>query len=182
MVLIQSQSLEIGKWQAPDFLLKGTDDQMHHLADSQSAKGIIVFFTCNHCPYAKASWPIMIDLANEYKNRGIKFVAINANAPVHPDDSFEKMKEEVIERNIPFPYLVDSTQEIAQAYNAQCTPDIYVFDENKKLYYHGRINDNWQNPGEVKEENLKDAIEALLKNDPPPQDQPPSMGCSIKWK
>ncbi|MBI4136524.1 thioredoxin family protein [Candidatus Roizmanbacteria bacterium] len=182
MVVLTSKPLETGKWSAPDFNLKGTDEHMHSLSDFKKGKGIVVYFTCNHCPYAKVSWPLMIDLAKEYKDRRIKFVAINPNEPMHPDDSFERMKEEVIERTIPFPYLVDSTQEVAQAYQAQCTPDIYLFDENMNLYYHGRINDSWQDARQVKEENLKDAIESLLHGDSPPKLQPPSMGCSIKWK
>jgi peroxiredoxin len=182
MTLLQSKPLSIGDWKAPEFDLKGTDDQMHSLDEFKDAKGLVLFFTCNHCPYAKASWPIMIDLAHEYKNRRIDFVAINPNEAGHPDDSFEKMKELVSEQKPPFPYLNDADQKVAQEYQAQCTPDVYLFDADMIVYYHGRINDNWQKLEEVKEENLKNALESLLRGDSPPNLQPPSMGCSIKWK
>ena len=92
------------------------------------------------------------------------------------------MKKKVPEWNINFPYLRDESQEIAKTYKAACTPDVFVYDEKRKLYYHGRINDNWQNPQQVKNEDLKDAINNFISGNPPPQPQNPSLGCSIKWK
>lgn len=183
MALLQSKSLTVGDWSAPVFSLPGTDNKTYSLNDLAGNVGTVVFFTCNHCPYAKAAWPILIDLAKLYQGNGISFVAINPNdADAYPEDSFDVMNEKVNEWSIPFQYLRDESQEVAKSYQAQCTPDIYVFDKYNKLYYHGRINDNWQNPQGVKEENLKDALESLVRGEQPPQDQPSSMGCSIKWK
>ncbi|MBI4130041.1 thioredoxin family protein [Candidatus Roizmanbacteria bacterium] len=183
MALLQSKQLPIGQWNAPDFSLPSTNEKTYTLNEISGKSGTVIFFTCNHCPYAKAAWPILIDLAKLYQGNNISFVAINSNnADTYPEDSFEVMKEKVDEWNIPFPYLRDESQEIARSYQAQCTPDIYVFDKEKKLYYHGRVNDNWQDPQAVKEENLKDALELLVKGEQPPEHQPSSMGCSIKWK
>ena len=171
---------------APDFRLpaaQGGEVSLDSAAEGK--KGVLVIFTCNHCPYAKASWPLVIGLVGEF-GEGVGFVAINPNdADTYPEDSFEAMQKEVLERGIGFPYLYDESQEVAREYKAQCTPDVYVFknDDGKLgLFYHGRINDNWQHPEEVKEENARDALRALVSGGEPPSDQRPSMGCSIKWK
>ncbi len=182
MALIQSSKTPSG-WEAPDFNLPGTDGESYSLDSFKDAKGLVVVFTCNHCPYARAAWPLLIELAAKYKDRGIAFVGINPNdETTFPEDSFEEMKKRISEWGINFPYLRDENQEIARVYDAQCTPDIYLFDQARKLFYRGRINDNWQNPSLVTEHNLEDAIKGLLSGSPPPQNQPPSMGCSIKWK
>lgn len=182
MVLLESVSLP-REWKAEDFNLIGADDRTYSLADFADSKGLIIIFTCNHCPYAQAAWPLLVDLARTYQAKGVQFVAINPNDPVmYPEDSFKKMKEAVSRWGINFPYLWDETQEVAKKYQAQCTPDIYLFDENRTLFYHGRINDNWQAPEKVTEENLKDALENFLVGNPSPEYQPPSMGCSIKWR
>jgi peroxiredoxin len=184
MALVQSEPLPIG-WEAKDFFLKDTEGKQYSLKNFADKKGLLIVFTCNHCPYAVASWPLIIDLYLQF-GKDIAFVAINPNDEInYPQDSFEQMKIKKIEWKIPFSYLRDETQEIAQAYQAQCTPDLYLFkNENQtfKLFYHGRINDNWQNPKEVKEKNLEDALNALISSQLPPEFQPPSMGCSIKWK
>jgi peroxiredoxin len=181
MALVESVLLP-PRWKAKDFRLLGTDGKTYSLVDFADAKGLVIVFTCNHCPYAQAAWPVLIDLAQNYQEKGIQFVAINPNDPVrYPEDSFEKMKDLVSEWGIDFPYLWDETQKVAKKYKAQCTPDIYVFNKNRTLFYHGRINDNWQNPDQVTEENLKDALEELLGGKLLPEHQPPSMGCSIKW-
>ena len=182
MVLLESTDLPLGKFQAPDFQLKGIDDKKYSLSDFSSKKGLVIIFTCNHCPYAKAAWPLVIDLSDIYKSKNIAFVAINPNDPVsYPDDSFENMKIFADKTGVNFPYLFDGTQQVARDYKAQCTPDVYVFDKNRKLYYHGRINDNWQFPEKVTANELQDALEMLLADSPPPENQQPSMGCSIKW-
>jgi thiol-disulfide isomerase/thioredoxin len=183
MSLVYSKTLEIGS--SPlDFSLKSTDRSEYSLSNLSSKKGLLILFTCNHCPYAKASWPILIELSNKYP--GIQFCAINPNdSTSHPDDSFESMIEEVKVRNIKFPYLHDTTQEVAKQYKAQCTPDPYLYkqtDTGMELYYHGRINDNWQDSNRVSENSLEEAIIKLLANEESPSDQSPSMGCSIKWK
>lgn len=166
---------------APNFKLKDTDSNEIALSTLTKKKGLLIAFTCNHCPYAKAAWPHLIDFSEKYKE--ITFVAINSNdEKEYPEDSFEKMQEKA--KSLPFPYLHDQTQEVAKKYNAVCTPDIFLFKNNEqtKLFYHGRINDNWQNYEKVKEHNLENAIKSLLANENPPTNQPPSMGCSIKWK
>lgn len=184
MALLNSHELPLN-WEAPNFELLNTEGEKISLKNFQDKKGLLVVFTCNHCPYAKAAWPLTIELHQKFSN-DIGFVAINPNDEnTHPEDSFEVMKEKKIEWNIPFDYLRDETQEVARQYKAQCTPDIYLFkNENDtfKLFYHGRINDNWQDPSAVQERNLEDAMSALSKGKEPPQNQLPSMGCSIKWK
>jgi hypothetical protein len=117
----------------------------------------------------------------------IGFVAINSNdAETYPDDSFEAMQAMAEELGLEFPYVYDESQEVASAYRAQCTPDPYLLrnegDEGFSLFYHGRINDNWQEPELVIESNLEEAMDALIHEAGSPKDQPPSMGCSIKWK
>lgn len=184
MALVQSEPLPIG-WETKDFSLKNTDEKQYSLKDFTDKKGLLIVFTCNHCPYAIASWPLIIDLYHQF-GKDIAFTAINPNdEEMYPEDSFEQMKVKKVEWDIPFPYLRDETQEIAQVYKAQCTPDLYLFkNENGvfKLFYHGRINDNWQNPQAVREKNLENALKDLANNELPPKSQPPSMGCSIKWK
>lgn len=184
MALLYSEKLTTG-WQAPDFRLKDTEEKLRSLSQFTDKEGLLVVFTCNHCPYAKAAWPVIIELYHRYKDR-ISFVAINPNDErQYPEDSFEQMKKKKKDWRIPFPYLQDETQVVAKLYHAQCTPDPYLFKNEAgdfKLFYHGRINDNWQNPTNVKEKNLEEAIEFLLQNQSAPANQPPSMGCSIKWK
>lgn len=183
-MVLYSEKLPLG-WKAADFSLPDTEERMLSLADFSDKKGLLIVFTCNHCPYARASWPLMNDLHRRYSGQ-ISFVAINPNDEIaYPEDSFSEMKQKKVEWGIPFPYLRDETQAVARAYNAQCTPDTYLFKKEPDdfgLFYHGRINDNWQNPAQVKEKNLERAIEALIRDQKPPQSQPPSMGCSIKWK
>ena len=182
MTLTQSQKVEIDS-SAPDFNLPATNGQNYSLDSFKNAHALVIVFTCNHCPYAKAAWPLLVKLAQEFKEKGVAFVAINPNDDKqYPEDSLEMMKQKVDEWQISFPYLRDETQEVARTYGAVCTPDVFVFNQNRKLYYHGRINDNWQEPQKVTKGELKDAIDALLMSNPPPTDQHPSMGCSIKWK
>lgn len=167
----------------PDFKLK--DSEGHFFMSDRLAgpKGLLVIFTCNHCPYAKAVWPRSIALAQAAKDLGINTVAINPNInPDYPEDAPEVMKQKVKEWGIPFPYLVDDTQEIARQFKAQCTPDIYLFDHTKKLVYHGRIDDNWQDAKKVKREDLKEAITNLGQGTAIDPKQYPSLGCSIKWR
>ncbi len=184
MALVHSKPLSLG-WEAGEFNLEGTDGREYASDDFKNKKGLLVFFTCNHCPYAKAAWPLILDLHEEFGDE-INFVAINPNDPEqYPEDSLEGMKAKVDELQVELPYLWDETQEVAQVYQAQCTPDLYLFKNNQgelNLYYHGRINDNWQQADQAKEHNLEEAILNLLADREPPEDQPASMGCSIKWK
>ena len=178
----ESFSVPVGSNIIP-FDLQAADGKNYSSESFKDAKALVVVFSCNHCPYAKAAWPLLIKLAGEFKDKGVAFVAINPNDEnQYPEDSFSEMKKRVTDWKINFPYLRDETQEVAKAYKAACTPDIFVYEDNRKLYYHGRINDNWQSPEKVTKEELKDALDLLLSGNPPPQPQSPSLGCSIKWK
>ena len=179
---IKSTTIDIGT-KAEDFNLPGVDGENYSLGSFKATKGLVVAFTCNHCPYAQAAWPLLNKLASEFKTKGVSFVGINPNDEnMYPEDSFEVMKEKTSEWKINFPYLRDESQEVAKKYGAVCTPDVFVFNENRELYYHGRINDNWKEPEKVTKEELKNALDSLLEGKPAPTDQNPSLGCSIKWK
>jgi len=184
MSLLYSKPLP-ANWEVPTFSLKGTDDKTYTLASFQDKDGLLIIFNCNHCPYAKAAWSILIDLHKEFGHK-INFVGINPNnSDLYQEDSFEAMQVVVKKLGIKFPYLRDENQETAEQYEAQCTPDLYLFkksNENFELFYHGRINDSWDDPESVTEENLKEALQKLTNNESVPINQPPSMGCSIKWK
>ncbi len=179
---VESIDIPLGT-EIPKFELKDPYGKIYKSDELFGEKGLLVIFTCNHCPYAVAVWPRVIRLAKYAKELGINTVAVNPNAsnPSYPDDSPEKMKEKIKEWGIDFPYLVDETQEVAREFKAQCTPDIYLFDKNHKLVYHGRIDDNWQDETKVQKEELKEAIEKLSRGEEIPQEQYPSIGCSIKW-
>lgn len=179
MALVESQLLAPGTALIP-FKLKDISGNPISSADLNS-KLLLVVFTCNHCPYAIASWPILVELQSKYGSRGYQTVAINPNNnPNYPDDSFEKMKPFAEKNGIAFPYLFDETQEVARAYGATCTPDPYLFKEGR-LFYHGRITDNWQKPELVKDRSLELHILAALGEGQASEKAIPSMGCSIKW-
>lgn len=167
----------------PAFDLKDPFGKKIALDDSIGPKGILVIFTCNHCPYAQAVWPRSIRLAEFARGLGIHTIAVNPNIhPDYPEDAPEVMKEKIRDWQIPFPYVIDETQRIAAAYKAQCTPDIYLMDREKRLVYHGRIDDNWQDESKVTKEELKEAITNLAAGKTVAQKQFSSMGCSIKWR
>lgn len=171
------------------FSLPDISGRTYTVEDFKNSEVLVAVFTCNHCPYARAAWPLLISLEKKYRDR-VAFVAINPNdEEAYPEDSFDAMKKYAKEWGIEFPYLRDESQETARAYDAQCTPDIYVLDNpstssglGRKLVYRGRINDNWQEPEKVTRNDLRDAIEALLAGKPVNPEQFPSMGCGIKWK
>ena len=168
---------------APDFKLPGVDGREYSLESFRDKKALVIIFMCNHCPYVKAVLVRLIDLQNEMADRGVQLAGINPNdAERYPDDSFDAMKKIAGEKKIPFPYLFDATQETAKAYDAVCTPDIYVYGEERTLLYRGRIDDNWQEPEKVTTRDLKAALENILAGQPVDEEQIPSMGCSIKWK
>lgn len=166
-----------------DFSLPATDGSDYNPSDFQDKKVLVVIFMCNHCPYVKAVIDRLIALQADYAGKGVQLIGINANdAEDYPEDSFEAMQEWVKEKGINFVYLRDEDQEVAKAYQAQCTPDLYVFDSSRQLVYHGRIDDNWQEPDQVTRKDLRDALDTILAGKPVPEAQNPSMGCSIKWK
>ncbi len=176
-------SIYKGDFELPDFTLNDSKGEAYNLKEQMGEHGLLVAFTCNHCPYAIAVWPRLIRHAKTLKDMGINTVAINPNIhPDYPEDSVEAMREKLDEWGIDFPYLADETQEVAKAFDAQCTPDIYMFDKDGKLYYHGRIDDYWKDESKVTQQELLPAAEALVAGKPAPQPQHPTIGCSIKWK
>lgn len=179
---VQSIDIPLGTTM-PTFALKDPDGKLYRSEELMGTTGLLVIFTCNHCPYAKAVWPRTIRLAAYAASLGINTVGINPNIhPDYPEDAPEVMKQRIKEWGITFPYLIDETQQIAAAFKAQCTPDLYLFDNNRKLVYHGRVDDNWQDESKVTREELKEAITNLAQGKPILEKQIPSMGCSIKWR
>jgi thiol-disulfide isomerase/thioredoxin len=167
----------------PAFSLNDPSGKLFSSDGLLASKGLLVVFICNHCPYAKAQWPRLIRLAEEFAGQGINTVAINANIhPDYPDDAPRHMTELAAELGITFPYLVDDSQQVAREFRAQCTPDPYLFDGQGRLFYHGRIDDNWQDDKAVQRQDLREAMRALIAGTDPPAVQQPSMGCSIKWR
>jgi peroxiredoxin len=169
--------------QAPDFQLKGVDGRIYKLSDYKGKKAVVVIFSCNHCPYVKAYEDRMIALAREYAPKGVQFLVINSNDPTkYPEDSFDNMVKRAQEKGYPFPYLHDETQQIARAYGAQRTPEVFLFDSATKLRYHGTIDDNPQDPAKVTKRYLKDALDAVLAGREPDLKETQPVGCTIKWK
>lgn len=166
-----------------DFSLKGTDGNIYSLSDFTNKNVIIIAFICNHCPYVKAVAKRLSELQKKYAGKGVQLIAINPNDPaIYPEDSFDKMIEFARKHDFTFPYLVDDTQETAKKYDAICTPDIYVYDKERRLKYRGRLDDNWKEEEKVMEKDLEKAINYLLEGKEIDFEQMPSMGCSIKWK
>ena len=182
MALLESVTVPLGT-KMPAFEVKDPWGKNFKGEGLYGPKGLLISFTCNHCPYALAVWPRFIRLAKKARELGINTVAVNPNIhPNYPDDAPEKMKDKIKEWNIDFPYLVDEAQKVARDFKAQCTPDIYLFNDKKELVYHGRIDDNWQDEKKVTREELKEALLNLGEGKPLNNDQKPSMGCSIKWR
>lgn len=185
----QSTMLELGTV-APDFaLLEPATENIVSKADF-AGKPLLVAFLCNHCPYVVHIRDAFAAMANEYQAKGVQFVAINSNdVSTYPDDSPEKMVEEVQAAGYSFPYLFDESQSVAKAYMAACTPDLYLFDGDHKLFYRGQFDGSRPsrpsrpNDGTpVTGNDLRHALNALLNGDNPPAEQRASMGCNIKWK
>jgi len=183
MVETRSQMLPLGT-KAPDFCLPDPDGNEYSLEDFSDTPALLVVFMCNHCPYVKHVREKFADLAKEYQDKGVAVVAINSNdVETYPQDAPDKMKAAAEEYGFTFPYLYDEDQEVAKAYKAACTPDFYVFDENRELFYRGQMDDS--RPGSdtpVTGEDLREALDAVLAGGEPPETQKPSMGCNIKWK
>lgn len=169
---------------APDFLLPDTNGKLVSLADLKDAPALLVIFMCNHCPYVKHIRHELADLAGEYQKQRVAVVGINSNDAVnHPEDSPARMAAEVQEIGYTFPYLFDAAQAVARAYRAACTPDIFVFDKDRKLVYRGQFDDSRPGNGiPVTGKDLRDALDAVLAGKQVPSNQKPSIGCNIKWK
>ncbi len=182
MVLLESTNVPLGS-SAPNFAnLPSVDGKQYQLTDFADKQILIVIFMCNHCPYVQAIIERLVSLQADYKDKNLQIIGINPNDAVkYPDDSLEKMKEFAQEKNVNFIYVRDDSQEVAKAYKAQCTPDIFVYNENRALIYHGRLDDNWKDESQVTEQDLRSAIDLYLNTKDVVEKQIPSMGCSIKW-
>jgi len=183
MVKTASTMLPLGT-KAPDFSLPNVDGSTVRLQDFEGAPALLVIFMCNHCPFVIHVSEELAKLAKEYQDKRVAVVGISSNdITTHPDDSPEKMREEVERRGYTFPYLYDETQEVAKAYHAACTPDFYVFDKDQKLAYRGQMDDSRPDSGiPVTGKDLRAALDAALAGQPVPEPQKPSIGCNIKWK
>ena len=175
-------TLQIGE-PAPDFVLPGVDGKKYALDDFDDAKILIVVFSCNHYPYVIGSEDRMLKLHADYKPRGVALIAINSNETEnHPTDSFEHMIPRALEKGFTFPYVRDETQEVARAYGALQNPHCFVFDDQRKLRYTGRMDDNPRQPGQETTHELRDALDALLAGRDPSVPVTYPIGCNVKWK
>ncbi|HRP02354.1 MAG TPA: thioredoxin family protein [Candidatus Kapabacteria bacterium] len=170
---------------APEFNLFNPILNKHQsLTELKSEKATVIMFICNHCPYVVHINDKLVEISNYYIKKGISFIAINSNdIELYPADSPEKMIEQSAKYNYKFPYLFDSTQDVAKSYMAACTPDIFVFDGNMRLAYRGQFDSSRPNNGQVVDgKDLTLALDAILANEQVSLKQIPSIGCSIKWK
>ncbi len=184
MALTASTQLPLGSC-APDFSLPDTvTGNEVRLQDFKGAKGVLLFFICNHCPYVKLIQVELSAIGRDYMHRGIAMAAISANdVSIRPEDGPEAMKKEAERVGYPFPYLYDESQEVAKAYQAACTPDIFLFDGSRKLVYHGQLDEARPNKKiPVTGADLRQALDALLAGQAVSPEQKASVGCNIKWK
>jgi peroxiredoxin len=165
---------------APDFVgIVGIDDKPHGLADYKDAKLVVLVFTCNHCPVARAYEERLAALQKDYKGKGVQLVAVNVNNL--PADRLDEMKKRAKDKEFNFPYLYDSTQKIGHDYHATVTPHVFVLDKDRKIAYMGAVDDS-QQAGAVEKHHLRDALDALLAGKKPPKDVTQQFGCSIKYE
>jgi peroxiredoxin len=167
---------------APAFDLPGVDGRNHTLGEYADASVLVLVQSCNHCPYVLAWEGRLNDLAREYADRGVKIVAISSNdAEAYPADSFEAMAAHAREAGYVFDYLYDESQEVARALGSERTPECFVYDSDRRLTYHGAIDDNREEE-HVTAHYLRDAIEAALAGEAPPVADTPPVGCTVKWR
>ena len=165
------------------FDLPGVDDGQRNLADYTDKEAVAIIFSCNHGPYVRAWEDRMVEIQADYADKGVQLIAISSNdAQKYPADSFAMMKQRAQEKGFNFPYLYDETQEIAHAYGAERTPEVFLFDKSRALRYHGAIDDNYENPDAVQNRYLRQALDAVLAGQTPSVAQTPPVGCTIKWK
>jgi peroxiredoxin len=175
-------TLSIGE-QAPDFRLKGTDGKFYSLEDFSDAKALVLFFTCNHCPYVRGSDEVTRRTAERYIPQGVAFVGINSNsATSYPEDSYEKMVERIEQHRFPWKYLHDAEQKAALAYGALRTPHFYLFDEKRRLIYTGRAVDSPREPERITVSDLENALEDYLAGRPVAVPLTNPIGCNVKWE
>jgi len=166
-----------------EFNLLGTDGKKHSLGEYSDKEAIVLFFTCNHCPYVKAYEDRIIALQNEFEAKGVQFIGINSNdSDKYPDDSYDEMIKRAKDKGFNYPYLRDEDQLVAKDYDAACTPEMFLLNKSRELSYQGKIDDNWKEPSAVIREYLREAIEAVLAGKPVAEPEQSAIGCSIKWR
>jgi peroxiredoxin len=166
---------------APNFTLKGVDSKMHSLQDHKS-KATLVVFICNHCPYVKARIGDIVALQSRFNPSELQVIGINSNDPNYKDEGFDNMLIFANEHKLNFPYLIDESQDVARAYGAVCTPDPFLFDADRRLVFHGRINDALEPEAQPTVPVMENNVQKLLRGERIEKDFDPSIGCSIKWK
>ena len=183
MAVTPSSMLRLGT-EAPHFdLVNAVDGQRVSIDDFESAPALLVMFICNHCPYVQHVRPELGRLASDYMDEGLAIVAINSNdINAYPQDGPEHMRRLAREEGWKFPFLFDEGQEVARAYRAACTPEFYLFDEDRRLVYRGQLDDSRPGKADPTGHDLRVAIDAVFSGDRIPEDQRPSVGCNIKWK
>lgn len=181
MSLTPSNMIDLGS-PMPEFRLP--DPEGNEISSEQyGGHPLLVAFICNHCPFVQHIADSFADFANEYIEKGLMIIAINSNDfHAQPDDNPERMRKEAIAHGYTFPYLVDESQEVARAFEATCTPDLFLFDSDHKLAYRGQFDDTRPGKGTPDGKDLRAAVDALLAGKQPDANQKPSMGCNIKWK
>jgi peroxiredoxin len=167
----------------PDFVdLMGVCGERHSLADFDQDL-LVLIFSCNHCPVVVAYEDRMIQIQADYADKGVKLIAINPNDDVkYPADNFDSMVRRAAEKEFNFPYLRDDTQEVSRAYGAERTPEVFVLDSDRILRYHGRIDDNTNDPASVQSHDLRNALDELLSGEEVKVPDTTPVGCTIKWK
>jgi hypothetical protein len=181
MARIESKTIPL-KTALSSFSLSDPEGVMYDSKNLIGKSGLLIYIVCNHCPYTEPLWERMVEIADFAKKVDIGVVAINPNIhPNYPEDSPVHMLDKISQYQVPFPYLIDADQSVSKALGATCTPEAFLFDGDGKLYYHGRIDDYWQDASGVNKEELRDAIMLLFSKKEPPSEQFPSKGCSIKW-
>ena len=168
---------------APPFTLQDPAGRSHSLDDASGSPVVLIAFICNHCPFVKHLANEFASVSKEYASRGVATFAIMPNdVEEYPEDAPPRMSEEARERNYDFPYLFDADQRIAQAYQATCTPDFFVYGPDRTLLYRGQFDDSRPNAGSADGKDLRDALDDILADRPVTAPQKPSLGCNIKWK
>jgi peroxiredoxin len=177
-------ALNIGdKAPKTDVKMKNVDGQEVSIASVAGPKGTLVVFSCNHCPFAKAWEGRIAEIGNTYRGKGIGVIVINSNDPgAYPEDSYDQMQKRAKDRGFEFPYVVDATSDVARAFGASHTPEVYLIDKDGKLVYHGAVDDNSKDASKVESPYLKDALNALLAGNQIATKETKAIGCSIKFR
>jgi peroxiredoxin len=179
--MIMAFTLKIGD-RAPDFALPATDGKTYRLADFSDARVLVVFFTCNHCPYVTGSDEVTRATADRFKDRGVFFMGINSNSQnTYPEDDFDHMMARMKIQRFPWVYARDKTQDVARAYGALRTPHFYVFDQNRRLVYTGRGVDQPRDPSKMTVNNLQQALAEITEGRPVSVPLTNPIGCNVKW-